>query len=137
MKGKKEIRFSPFEHPSASTLYNFLAGIQAALAAQMFFTPPLNRSIPIPAFILIESAILLAFASALMVMISFELDSFKEELPKGIGREMKRMNLEQAGDIGKASETPPKKIRRLQRLWIYLILSVTLTIVAITIVWIF
>lgn len=133
----KEIRFLPFEHVSAPTLYNFLAGILAALAAQMFFTSPLNPASPIPVIVLVESAILLAFSSALMVMISFELDSYKEDLPKGIDRETKRMNLEKLGDIHKVEETPPRKIRRLSRLWVYLGLSITCAVYAIVIVWIF
>jgi hypothetical protein len=132
----KEIRFLPFEHISAPTLYNFMAGILAALAAQLFFTSPLSPASSVPVVVLVESAILLAFSSALMVMISFELDSYKEELPKGIDRETRRMNLEEKGEIHKVGETARKKIRRLSRLWIYLGSSMISAIYAIVIVWV-
>lgn len=135
----KTIRYFPFEHPSAATLiYSFLAGILASLAAQMFMIPPLNPAPSIRTATLLLSAAILVISSALMVLISFELEAFKEDLIREHSpqdKKIRRIILEKSGIVHDGAKTPHRQFSRLWRLWIYLGVSVISAICAIILVW--
>jgi hypothetical protein len=135
----RTIRYFPFEHPSAGTLvYSFLAGILASLAAQLFITPLLDPRPHIPTATLLLSASLLVVSAALMVLIGFELDAFKEDLIRQHSPQDKKIRwiiLEKSGMVHEKAETPHRRFSRLWRLWIYLGVSFMLVTCAMIIVW--
>jgi hypothetical protein len=135
----KTVRYFPFEHPSAGTLvYSFLAGVLASIAAQLFITPLLDPTPHICTATLLLSAILLAISSALMILISFELEAFKEDLMGERSPQSKRLRriiLEKSGMLHEGAEPPRRQFSRLWRLWMYLGVSVASAASAIVLVW--
>jgi hypothetical protein len=135
----KTIRYSPFEHPGAATIvYSFLAGILASLAAQLFMTLLLTSTPRICPATLLLSAAILAMSSALMILISFELEAFKEDLIREHSpqdRKIRRIILEKSGIVHERTETPHRQFSRLWRLWVYLGISVISVVCAMILVW--
>jgi hypothetical protein len=135
----KDIRYLPFEHPKVGTLvYTFLAGIFASLAAQLFMTSPLNPTPPICTATLVTSASLFAISSLAMILISFEIEAFKEDLPNegsSLDKKTRRSILEKTGVVHEPGEEIHAHFNRIWKLWIYLGLSVTSAALAVVLIW--
>lgn len=113
------IVYLPFERPTFSMLYAFLAGILASVAAQLFITPPLTMPLLMCTTTLLWSALLFFVSSGMMVWISFEIEAFKEDfIEQGSPRdpETRRRILSSSGlkDRGRSY----KRLSRLWRMWV-------------------
>lgn len=130
-KGASPIAYLPFERPNSATLYTFLAGILAAVAAQLFITPPLTMALRVCTATLLWSGLLFSISSGTMVWISFEIETFKEDfIRQGSPRdpETRRRILKSA--VSKDMAHPHKGFNRLWRMWVATGISIVAAVYA-------
>lgn len=123
--------YLPFERPSFSILYAFLAGVLASIAAQLFITPPLTTALPVCSATVLWPALLFFISSGMMVWISFEIEAFKEDfVAQGAPRARADRLLILKQIVSKDKSRKPRRFHRLWRMWVAAGISIVSAICA-------